>query len=348
MPHEEDRRQLNLDTDFIDEAVLKVRSGRGGCGSVHFRREKFIPKGGPDGGNGGAGGDIRFRALANLSTLATYRYRRHFAAEDGHPGQGSHMEGRGGGDLLLEVPLGTMIFDHESDELLADLSADGQEVVLLAGGRGGKGNAHFKSAVRQSPRYAQPGEEGTSRVLRLELKLLSDVGLVGLPNAGKSSLISVISNARPKIAAYPFTTLTPHLGVVRFRDGDEFVVSDIPGLIAGAHEGIGLGIRFLRHIERARLLCLLVDLAVLDDEHPFDQTEVLLGELEAFLPGLAARVGMVVLAKADLVPEERGQHLLAVFGERFPQVQLVSSATRRGVDELLRDLQNLLLPRAET
>ncbi|MEO8666802.1 MAG: GTPase ObgE, partial [Ignavibacteria bacterium] len=251
---------------FLDYAKIFIKSGAGGNGCVSFRREKFVPKGGPNGGDGGKGGDIIFKATSQLSTLMDFRYKAHHRAESGTPGQGGLKTGGGGKDELILVPRGSIIKDFESGEVLAELLTDGQEAVLLPGGRGGKGNNHFKTSTNQAPRTAQKGEEGKEATILIELKLIADIGLVGFPNAGKSTLISKISDAKPKIADYPFTTLIPNLGIVRYKEYDSFVVADIPGIIEGASSGKGLGIRFLKHIERTRILLFLIDSTKLDDE----------------------------------------------------------------------------------
>lgn len=329
---------MNVDTDFIDEVRIKVRSGDGGPGSVSFRREKFVPRGGPDGGNGGRGGDVTIRANKNVTTLIAYRYKRHFSAENGKHGSGAMKNGIDGEGLTLDVPVGTVIADAETHEVLADLTEDESTFVVCTGGRGGKGNAFFKGPARQAPRFAQPGEEGSEHMLKLEMKLLSDIGLIGLPNAGKSSFITVVSNARPKIGNYPFTTLTPHLGVVRFTDEKEFVLSDLPGLIQNAHLGAGLGMRFLKHIERTRLLAHVVDVATIDLDNPFRDIDVIHEELEQFRAGLSDWVKVVLLSKADLLEPEQQERVFAAIAARYPTTLLVSSATHSGVAEAVRVL----------
>src|SRR5688572_11777678 len=256
---------------FIDRVVVHVKAGTGGSGATSFRREKFVPMGGPDGGDGGRGGDVIVRGDRNLATLLDYTYRDRWQAERGEHGMGSNKTGRSGADVILPVPPGTIIRDKETGELLADILDDGQVQVIAKGGRGGKGNTFFATATHQSPREWQPGEEGQVRILELELKLIADVGLVGEPNAGKSTLLSVISAARPKIADYPFTTLAPNLGVVQLSDSRTFVVADIPGIIEGAHEGKGLGLQFLRHVERTRLLAFLIPIDAMDWQQEYDE-----------------------------------------------------------------------------
>ena len=264
---------------FIDEAKIYVRSGRGGRGCVSFRREKFVPRGGPDGGDGGNGGDVILVAQRNVSSLLDHRYRQHYIAQNGEHGKGKNQHGKNAPPLIVPVPVGTVVKDFYTGEILGDMVEEGQTLVVARGGRGGRGNARFATSTNQAPRYAEPGEEGEERTLLLELKLLADVGIVGFPNAGKSTLISRISAARPKIADYPFTTIVPNLGVVRYNEGKTFVVADIPGLIKGAHEGAGLGIRFLKHIERTRLLIHLLDLSPLTGRNPIEDYHVLNEEL---------------------------------------------------------------------
>lgn len=320
---------------FIDEVSLTVQSGNGGRGCVSFRRERFIPRGGPDGGNGGRGGDVRLVARAGRRTLYPFRFQRIFKAENGAPGEGNQRSGKAGADLTIEVPPGTLVFDADSGELIRDLVAPEDAVVVATGGRGGKGNTHFKTSTHQTPRFAQPGEPGQTRQLRLELKLLADVGIIGLPNAGKSTLISRVSAATPKIADYPFTTLTPTLGVVNPPFGGEpFVMADIPGLIEGAHAGVGLGTRFLRHVERTRILVHLVDAAAIDPSDPLRDLRIVNTELERYGQRLAAKNQIVALNKIDLTgAEEKARQLARALGETVPV--LISAATGAGVRQLL-------------
>ncbi|MEZ4473148.1 MAG: GTPase ObgE [bacterium] len=320
---------------FIDEAQVTARSGDGGAGCVSFRREKYVPRGGPDGGNGGKGGDVVFEADSSLATLLDLRYRRHLYAPNGQPGGPSDCSGAKGEDLVIRVPPGTEIFDAETDELLADLTTPGEPAVILRGGRGGKGNAQFATASRRSPQYAQPGEEGEERELRLVLKLLADVGLVGFPNAGKSTLISRISRARPKVADYPFTTLEPNLGVVRVDDGRSYVVADIPGIIEGAAEGAGLGFQFLRHIERTALFLFLVTVDYGEGRDPVQDLATLRGELEAYDPELLERPWFAVLSQTDRpdVPEW-ADALRAELPDGVDLIE-ISAVTGAGLDELL-------------
>jgi len=287
---------------FVDEALITVFAGDGGNGCCSFRREKYVPRGGPDGGDGGKGGSVVLLADRGVSTLLTYRYRTLFRAQRGRHGLGANKTGRSADDLVLRVPVGTVVAEAESGHLLADLDREGQRLVVARGGRGGRGNARFASSTNRAPTRSDPGEAGEERALRLELKLLADVGLIGFPNAGKSTLISRISAARPKIAGYPFTTLEPHLGVVDRGGYRSFVVADLPGLIEGAHQGAGLGHRFLRHVERCRLLLHLVDPAD-PDRDPLEGIEALNGELAGYSPGLAAKPQLLVVTKADAVQE---------------------------------------------
>lgn len=290
---------------FVDEASIRVTAGDGGNGCVSFRREKFIPRGGPDGGDGGDGGSVWLEADSGLNTLVDFRHRRRFAAERGHGGQGRQMAGRAGEDIAIRVPIGTVIRNLETGETLGDLTAHGQRICVAKGGRGGIGNTHFKSSTNRAPRQSIPGSPGEQRELQLELQLLADVGLLGLPNAGKSTFLRAVSAARPRVADYPFTTLYPGLGVVSLGLGSSFTVADIPGLIEGAAEGAGLGIRFLRHLERTRLLLHLVDAAGVYEERDLaDEVTMVAGELKNYSAPLAARERWLVLNKADLFPTD--------------------------------------------
>jgi GTPase len=320
---------------FLDQAKIYVRSGDGGAGCVSFRREKFIEFGGPNGGDGGRGGDVVVECVAGLNTLIDYRYRQHFKAQTGVHGMGKDRTGANGADALLKVPVGTQVLDEDGETLIADLVEVGQRVTLAKGGNGGFGNAHFKTSTNQAPRRANPGQEGEERWIWLRLKLIADAGLVGLPNAGKSTFLAAVSAARPKIADYPFTTLEPNLGVVGV-DEREFVMADIPGLIEGAHEGVGLGDRFLGHVERCRVLLHLVDGA---SEHAGQAYKVVRGELEAYGAGLAEKPEIVALTKADaLSPELRKEQVarLKRAAKRAPVV--LSSASGEQVPETLRKL----------
>ena len=290
---------------FVDEAIVKVMAGHGGRGAVSFRREKFVPFGGPDGGDGGLGGSVYLRAQEGINTLVDYRIRRTFRAQNGEPGGGQDCSGKGGDDLYVPMPVGTVVFDDDTSETLGDLSIAGQTLLVARGGKGGWGNQRYKSSVNRTPRQNTPGLTGEARSLRVELRLLADVGLLGLPNAGKSTLIRAVSAARPKVAEYPFTTLHPQLGVVAVGPLRSFVMADIPGLIEGAAEGAGLGIRFLKHLQRTRLLLHLVDIAPLDpDADPVAGARSIVGELKKFSPELAKKSRWLVLNKIDLMPPE--------------------------------------------
>jgi len=333
---------------FIDEVTMLASSGHGGAGCVAFRREKFIEFGGPNGGDGGKGGDVIFEAASGLSTLLELRHRPHQKAEKGHNGMGKNRHGACGNDLVIKVPVGTVISDAESGEVLADMTENGLRVILLKGGRGGQGNARFASATHKTPRFAQPGEEGQEAKLRLELKLMADVGLLGLPNAGKSSLISKVSEARPKIADYPFTTIKPSLGVVPYKNYRSFVMADIPGIIEGAHEGAGLGHRFLKHLERSGILLHLVDISWMPERDPLAEFEAVSRELALFSAELADKAQVVVITKTDL-PQTR-EHLPEVrawFEGRGIGVFPISSATGEGVPELLDEIARRLWGKVE-
>jgi GTP-binding protein len=314
---------------FIDRVRIRVKAGDGGSGISSFRREKFVPMGGPDGGDGGRGGDVVVRGDSNLATLLDYSYRDSFSADDGDHGSGANKTGASGQDVVLPVPPGTIVRDAQTGEIVAEVLADGESYVVARGGRGGKGNAFFATSTRQAPREYQPGEDGEARELELELKLIADVGLVGQPNAGKSTLLSVVSAAHPKIAAYPFTTLSPNLGVVQLSDSRTFVVADIPGIIEGAHEGKGLGLQFLRHIERTRLLAFLIPIDSMDWQAEYDQ---LRGEIAAYSLELAQKPHCVVFSKMDLLGENEPPPIDAAdaFG-----VFAISAAARQGLDEVI-------------
>lgn len=321
---------------FIDEAKIYAKAGDGGRGCVSFRREKHVPRGGPNGGDGGKGGDVVFVADAQLSSLLDFRYKRHYTAKRGEHGMGSQRDGRSGEDLMIRVPAGTVIRDQHTGEVLADLTEDGSEFTALKGGRGGKGNKHFATSTHQAPRFAQPGEPGEERELTLELKLLADVGIIGFPNAGKSTLISVISAAKPKVADYPFTTLTPNLGVVRYGEFGSFVVADIPGLVEGAHEGKGLGVRFLKHLERTRVFVHVLDLSPETGRDPAEDFRAVNIELEAFKGELATRPQVVALNKVDITEaRELVPGLLNFFRPSGIKVFPVSAATGEGIKELV-------------
>jgi GTP-binding protein len=333
---------------FIDEAVIHVQAGKGGAGSRHFRREKFVPLGGPDGGNGGRGGSVILRADANIHTLLDFKFQAEWKAEDGSAGGGSQKDGKAGQDIVIKLPVGTQIFaadpnTQEAGDLVMDLDVIGREFVLAKGGRGGKGNSFFKTSTNQAPEYAQPGEAGGEGTYLLSLKLVADVGLVGFPNAGKSTLISRISAAKPKIADYPFTTLVPNLGVVQAKGRRTFVVADIPGLIPGASEGKGLGIRFLKHVERTKIIAHLLNLTQLEEDGEEADLEKLFDginyELANFSEELAHREQLVVLTKADAVSsQERVDHYRQLFQQRGYQVAVISSVAGKGIPELIEVL----------
>jgi GTP-binding protein len=327
---------------FIDRVVVRVAAGTGGSGQVSFRREKFAPMGGPDGGDGGKGGDIYVRADANLATLLDYTYRDQWEAERGQHGEGSNRTGRSGNDIVLPVPPGTILRDLESGKTIGEVLNPGDSVLVAKGGRGGKGNAFFTTSTHQSPREWQPGEQGQQLRLELELKLIADVGLVGQPNAGKSTLLSVISAARPKIADYPFTTLAPNLGVVAMTGGRTFVVADIPGIIEGAHEGKGLGLQFLRHIERTRMLAFLIPVDSLDWQAEYDQ---LRSEIRSYSPALAEKPHCVVFTKLDLLGEDYTPELRT--DDAF-SVSSISAAGRMGLAPLLDAWWNVLAKLRQT
>ncbi len=325
---------------FIDEAIIEVEAGRGGDGCVSFRREKYVPRGGPDGGDGGNGGSVTLMADPKLSTLLDFHYKRRYKAERGGHGSGSNRRGRNGKSITLRVPLGTLVYNAETDELLADLARPGQKFVAARGGKGGRGNAHFTTPTRQAPRFAEKGLPGEKRTLRLELKLLADVGIVGMPNAGKSTLISRLSAAKPKIADYPFTTLVPNLGVAQYQE-QSFVIADIPGLIEGAHEGVGLGHQFLRHVERARLLLYLLDVSPFATEPPLRAFETLHHELHLYNAELAKKPALVALNKIDTVPPEERDAIEAVrnqLTEQGYEVFPISAYTGEGLEPLLARL----------
>ena len=318
------------DSNFIDYVKVLCRSGKGGAGSRHFYRAKYIPKGGPDGGDGGRGGHIILRGNSHMWTLLPLRYRRHIFAGNGQSGSGGRSFGKDGEDVIVDVPCGTVVFDAETGEYLCEVTSDGEEVKLLRGGRGGLGNWHFKSATNRTPRYAQPGEPAIEKSIILELKLLADVGLVGFPNAGKSTLLSSISAARPKIADYPFTTMEPQLGIVSYRDNQSFVMADIPGIIEGASEGKGLGLRFLRHIERNAVLLFMVPADADDIKAQYD---ILVGELERFNPQLADKPRVLAVSKSDMLDEELMKEIEKTLPEGVPHI-FISAVTGMGLTEL--------------
>lgn len=331
---------------FVDEVKITVRSGKGGAGKVSFRKEAMTPRGGPDGGDGGRGGSIVFHVNPQINSLLEFRFKSKYSADDGNPGDGANMSGAAGKDLILQVPAGTVVRDAETNDIVLDLSEPGM-VVFLEGGRGGKGNWFFRTSVNQAPEHAQPGEMGVSRTLNLELKLIADVGVIGYPNAGKSTLISAISAARPKIADYPFTTLTPHLGVVRVDQDRTIVVADIPGLVPGAHKGVGLGTQFLRHIERTNLFVHLIDASesagrtaiqdyrdILLELSEYDRAKA---EQEGFRP-LSERRQLVVLNKIDAISRDRLEELVREFKKEKIEIRQISAATGQGTRELIFEM----------
>ena len=322
------------ESNFVDYVKIYCRSGKGGRGSTHFRREKYIPKGGPDGGDGGRGGDIYIRANENYWTLLHLRYQRHVIATNGGSGSGNRSTGSDGEDQVIEVPVGTVVYDALTGEFIMDLNRHGQQELLVKGGRGGKGNTFFKTSTNQAPRYAQPGEPSKELTVILQLKMLADVGLVGLPNAGKSTLLSVLTAAKPKIANYPFTTLEPNLGMVRYRDDRSFVMADIPGIIEGAAEGRGLGLRFLRHIERNALLLFMIPA---DTEHIANEYRLLLGELVKYNAELTEKRKVLCITKSDLIDEEIQGWLVDELHQELPEdlpILFISAAAHQGLTEL--------------
>jgi GTP-binding protein len=331
---------------FIDEAKIYIKAGDGGRGCVSFRREKYVPRGGPNGGDGGNGGDIIMVARRNMSSLLDHRYQQHYRAKRGEHGRGKDQHGKNSEHLLIPVPMGTIVKDFETGEFLGDLTDDNQEMIVAKAGSGGKGNARFVSSTNQAPKIAEPGGEGEEKTLKLELKLLADVGIVGFPNAGKSTLISTISAARPKIADYPFTTLVPNLGVVSYGDGATFVLADIPGLIEGAHEGAGLGIQFLRHIERTKILIHLLDLSPITQRDPIEDYETMNRELKAYSEELSKKPQILALNKIDIteVREDIGKiekHFSKSGVKTFPISSATGEGTKELVWEVVRHLENL-------
>ncbi len=330
---------------FVDEALIAVEAGKGGAGCLSFRREKYIPKGGPDGGDGGHGGSVLVLADENLNTLIDYRFQPRYRADNGRPGAGRNKTGADGGDLVLKVPVGTTVYNDETNTLIGEVVANGDMMTLAQGGRGGLGNTRFKSSTNRAPRRTTPGNLGEAFRLRLELRLLADVGLVGLPNAGKSTLISQLSAAKPKIAEYPFTTLAPQLGVVSLEPHRNFVIADIPGLISGAAAGAGLGTRFLKHLTRTRILLHLVDVAPVDGKDPVEVVETIADELEQFSPSLAARERWLVLNKADLVDADERDEFVAALNDAFNwphPMHLISGVTGEGCELLAYHLMSRL------
>ena len=328
---------------FIDYAKIYVNAGKGGNGAVSFRREKYIAAGGPDGGDGGKGGDVYFEVDSDTNTLIDFRYKKKFKAENGQNGEGARKSGKSGEDLYIKVPIGTIIKDAKTEEVLADMSEKGQKTLVLKGGRGGKGNTHFATSTRQAPRFSQGGEEGEEKELILELKLLADVGLIGFPSVGKSTILSVVTAATPKIADYHFTTLEPNLGVVKPEYGDSFVMADIPGLIEGASEGTGLGIQFLRHIERTRLLLHVIDVSASEGRNPVEDFYIINKELEKYSKKLAKRKQIIVANKIDAMQDPKlYEDLEKLAKNNNMEIFKISAATGEGIKELIHEVSKML------
>ena len=335
---------------FTDYVKIIAKAGNGGNGAISFRREKYVAAGGPDGGDGGKGGDIYFEVDPDANTLIDFRYNKKFKAENGKNGEGAHRYGKSGEDLYIKVPIGTIVRDAKSNEILADLSEKGQKTLILAGGRGGKGNAHFATSTRQAPRFAQDGEKGEEKELILELKLLADVGLIGFPNVGKSTFLSRTTSATPKIADYHFTTLEPNLGVVKTDYGESFVIADIPGIIEGASEGTGLGLKFLRHIERTRLLLHVIDVSGSEGRNPVDDFYTINNELKQYSEKLSKRKQIIVANKIDAMQDEKSfKELQEVAKENNMEIFKISAVTGEGVSELIKHVAKVLktLPKEE-
>ena len=326
---------------FIDEAIITVQSGDGGRGCVSFRREKHIPRGGPDGGDGGKGGEVVLMTTSRKRTLYQFRFKRDFKAKNGSHGQGKAKTGKNGQDLIIQLPPGTLVTDADTGKVIKDLVKSGESFVLAYGGRGGQGNTRFKTSTHRAPRFAQPGEPGETKTLKLELKLLADVGIIGLPNAGKSTLISVLSSARPKIGDYPFTTLTPNLGVVQTDWGEPFVLADIPGLIKGAHKGTGLGTKFLRHIERTSILVHLIDVSSIDLDNPLHLYDTINEELSMYNQKLVEKPQIIVLNKLDLPGTQKVAKKFQ-FAVKDKEVLLISALAGKGVEKLKSKIVQLL------
>lgn len=328
---------------FTDYVKIIVKSGDGGDGAVSFRREKYVAAGGPDGGDGGKGGDVYFAVDSDANTLIDFRYMKKFKAENGKNGEGAHKYGKSGEDLYINVPLGTIVKDAETGEVLADLCKKGQVEKVFPGGRGGKGNSHFATSTRQAPRFSQSGEKGIEKEIILELKLLADVGLIGFPNVGKSTFLSTVTSATPKIADYHFTTLEPNLGVVKSEYGDSFVIADIPGIIEGASQGTGLGLKFLRHIERTRLLLHVIDVSGIEGRNPVEDFKTINKELKEYSEKLSTRTQIIVASKADLIQDENLYNdLEKLANEKKMKIFKISSVTGQGVKELLDYVSKLL------
>ena len=328
---------------FIDEAKIYVKSGHGGSGCVSFRREKYIPRGGPNGGDGGKGGDVVIRASRSHSTLLDLKFNQHHVAKNGGRGEGSNKTGRNSPDVEVVVPVGTLVKDAETGEILADITADGQKYIVVRGGEGGRGNARFATSTNRAPRYAQEGREGEDKWVELELKLLADVGIIGLPNVGKSTFISRVSASRPKIADYPFTTLKPNLGVVKYGNFETFVIADIPGLVKGAHQGSGLGIKFLRHIERTTFLLHILDISDELQGSPWEDFKSINNELALFSPALIEKPQIVALNKTDLtLTKERMKKEIEIFGKHGIRLFPISAVTGEGIKDLMNEILETL------
>ena len=335
---------------FTDYAKIIIKSGNGGDGAITFRREKYVAAGGPDGGDGGRGGSVYFRVDPNANTLIDFRYSKKFKAQNGENGSGGNKYGKSGEDLYIDVPLGTIIKDAETGKVVADLSKENQVELVLNGGRGGKGNSHFATATRQVPRFAQAGEDGEEKEVILELKLLADVGLLGFPNVGKSTFLSVVTDAKPKIANYHFTTIEPNLGVVKTKNGDSFVIADIPGIIEGASEGVGLGIQFLRHVERTRLLLHVIDVSGVEGRDPVEDFYTINEELKKYSEKLSTRKQIIVANKMDIMQDDKGiKELEALAKKENLELYKISGATGEGIPELLNRVSKVLktLPKEE-
>ena len=333
---------------FVDEASIIVEAGRGGSGCLSFRREKYVPRGGPDGGDGGHGGSVYLVGDDSLNTLIDFKFQRFYQAENGRPGQGRQMSGRAGDDLVVKVPVGTTVIDEDTLEVIVDITEIGQQVLVAQGGRRGLGNIHFKSSTNRAPRKTTTGTEGERRNLRLEMKVMADVGLLGMPNAGKSTLIRSVSAAKPKVADYPFTTLVPNLGVVKLGMHEHFVMADVPGLIEGASDGAGLGLRFLKHLTRTRLLFHVVDMAPFDESDPVEAAEAIINELGQFSPALAELPRWLVINKLDLVPEEERETRVAAIVEGLAwegPVYRISAISGEGTDALVQAAHRWLTER---
>lgn len=328
---------------FTDYVKIIAKAGNGGNGAISFRREKYVAAGGPDGGDGGKGGNIYFEVDPDSNTLIDFRYNKKFKAENGKNGEGAHKYGKSGEDLYIKVPIGTIVRDAKTNKVLADLSHEGQKELILAGGRGGKGNSHFATSTRQAPRFAQDGEKGEEKELILELKLLADVGLIGFPNVGKSTFLSMTTSATPKIADYHFTTLEPNLGVVKTDYGDSFVIADIPGIIEGASEGTGLGLQFLRHIERTRLLLHVIDVSGSEGRNPVEDFHTINKELKQYSEKLSQRKQIIVANKIDVMQDEESyKELEKVAKENNLEIYKISAATGQGISELIKHVSNVL------